>query len=151
MRNGPHKSHQRTTAFKWEGARKLAPSKELLHMNPVEPGVAAVDVMEYHVSPSAGVSGNGDPIRRERCGRTLNDVAFSGHAWPTNRAVLTRLSRATGRRSAQTRVGISWIGAGNIFLPIVHSIAIRIGGGLRKQVIHGAEVAQAPRIRNAIV
>src|SRR5439155_9211503 len=97
--------------IRMEGARRPAPSKELLNMDPIEPDAASIGIMKFHVSPAASVRGDGDPIWPKHRGRTLDDVALSGHARPTNRAVLTLLRRAAGGRSAQARLRIGRIGA----------------------------------------
>ena len=106
--------------------------------------------MRKSLSPAAGVGGDGNPVRAEEAGGTFNDVTLAGDAGPVDHTILALLSDRLIGRNAQAGGGISGVGAGEILMLVAGAIAVRIGGGLREDVVHRAEVTQPPGVGDAV-
>jgi hypothetical protein len=89
--------------------------------------------------------------RAEKAGRAFNDVLLAGDAGPVDHTILTLLGDGLVGRNAQDRLGIGGVGAGDVLLPVAGAIAVRIGGGLGEEVIHGAEVTEPPGVGDAVI
>ena len=120
-------------------------------MHPIEANLATSRVMEFHVGPAAGDGGDRSPNRAEEAGRAFDDVMLAGDAGPVDHTILTLLGDSLIGRNPQERLGIGRIGAGDVFMPVAGAIAVRIGGGLREDVVDRAEVTEPPGIGDAVV
>src|ERR1017187_9449443 len=120
------------------------------HVHPIEAYLAASGVMEFHVGPAAGIRGDRSPSRAVETGRTLNEVMLAGDAGPVNNAILTLLSHRLIGRYPQNRLRIGWVGAGDVLVPVAGAIAVRIGSGLREDIVNRAEVTEPPGVGDTV-
>src|ERR1017187_86976 len=120
------------------------------HVHPIEAYLTASRVMEFHVRPAAGIRGDRSPSRAVETGRALDEVMLAGDAGPVNDTILTLLSHRLIGRYPQNRLGISRVGAGDVFVPVAGAIAVRIGRGLREDIVDGAEVSEPPGVGDTV-
>src|ERR1035437_3304130 len=100
------------------------------HVHPIEAYLAASRIMEFHVGPGADIGGDCSPNGAVEARRALDEVMLAGNAGPVNDAILALLRQRLIGRYPQNRLGISRVGAGNVFVPVAGAIAVRIGSGL---------------------
>src|ERR1035441_9166707 len=109
------------------------------HVHPIEAYLTASRVMEFHVRPAAGIRGDCSPSRAVETGRALDEVMLARDAGPVNDAILALLSHRLIGRYPQNRLGIGRVGAGDVFVPVAGAIAVRIGRGLREDIVDRAD------------
>jgi len=80
-----------------------------------------------------------------RLGERSMTYCFAARAGPADDTILWLLGGTLiGADVLEARRGIRRVGAGQIFMEVVHAVAIGVGICLRKPIIQSEEVAQAP-------
>src|ERR1017187_5608065 len=132
------------------GDLRSDPGGSRSYWHPIEAYLAASHVMEFHIGPAAGIGGDRSPNRAVETGGALDEVMLAGDAGPVNNAILTLLSHRLIGRYPQNRLRIGWVGAGDVFVPVAGAIAVRIGSGLREDIVNRAEVTEPPGVGDTV-